>query len=82
MSFQESLEGDCGRDRVRRCCLLTSFQEGLEGDRGRDRVQWCCLLTLFQENPYQKLFFQKKNLQVRWQTVDIVKNLMLLLAHS
>ena len=26
--FSESLEGDHGRDRVRRCHLLTSFQEG------------------------------------------------------
>ena len=32
----QSLEGDCGRDRVRRCRILTSFQEGLEGERGRD----------------------------------------------
>ena len=27
-SFQEDLEGDRGRDRVRRCRFLTSFQEG------------------------------------------------------
>ena len=25
----KSLEGDYGRDRVRRCCLSMSFQEGL-----------------------------------------------------
>ena len=27
-SFQEGLEGDCGKDRVRWCHLLKSFQEG------------------------------------------------------
>ena len=28
VEFSESLEGDCGRDRIQRCHLLTSFQEG------------------------------------------------------
>ena len=57
VSLLESLEGDCGRDRVRQCRLLTSFQEGLEGDHGRDRVQWCRHLTSFQEGPHHKVFF-------------------------
>ena len=30
--YSKSLEGDRGRERVRRCRLLMSFQEGLEGD--------------------------------------------------
>ena len=32
--YSKSLEGDCGRDRVRRCHPLMPFQEGLEGDHG------------------------------------------------
>ena len=54
----ESLEGDRGRDRVRRCRLLTSFQEGLEGDRGRVESNDAAFLTSLQEGPHQKLFFQ------------------------
>ena len=41
LESSESLEVYCGRDRVRRCCLLTSLREGLEDDCGKDRVQRC-----------------------------------------
>ena len=32
--YSKRLEGNHGRDRVQRCCLLASFQEGLESDHG------------------------------------------------
>ena len=69
----KSLEGDCGRDRVRRCHRLTSFQEGLEGDRGSVRVQRCRLFNVIsrrftlKEIVLSMILF--KILQVRWKTV-------------
>ena len=65
------LEGDRGRDRVRRCRLLTSFQEGLEGDRGRDQVQQC---RSFQEGPHQNFFFQNSASKMAKSIVEDIVN--------
>ena len=41
-SSQEGLEGDCGRDRLQWCRLLSSFQEGPYGAESRKRPHTFC----------------------------------------
>ena len=75
----KSLKGDRGRNRVQRCCLLTSFQDILEGDRGRDRVQWCRLINkkVHTRNCSCKDFFQNSASKMAHCTiVDIVNYLI------
>ena len=71
MSFQEGLEGDRGRDRVQRCCLLTSFQEG---PHQKLFFQGKNVVLFFLQNSASKM--------ANCIIVNIVNFLMLLLANS
>ena len=48
------MEGDRGRDRVRRCCLLTSIREGMEGDHGRVECNGAAFFMSFQKKVHTR----------------------------
>ena len=43
----KSLEGDCGMDKVPRCCLLTPFQEGTHNKSEKYKF---CLTVAYHSN--------------------------------
>ena len=84
----QSQEGDRGRDRVRRCHLLTSFQEDLEGDRGSVRVQQCRLFNVISRRFTPEIVLSRILFKISVSKmangiiVVIVNSVMLLLANS